>query len=136
MSRVTRAYVSDYQRARIHRSVLVRGEVRPLVAVLSGAMPKDTTVETVTWRCDNPWMARMSNARIDGTETAVDLVAQYGCRTAVKCEATLSDGRVLTQLFEVVVEDSPWFQGEPSAPVSGPYSLTVNADLPDEGPPP
>lgn len=134
--RNTTAYVSAYQPTRPHVTRMVRGEVTPLTAEFSGAMPAGTTIASVTWRCSNPWPAYMADAAIDETRATVNLTAQWGYCSAVKCTATLSDGRVLAQLFELKVQEGPWFQGELPNPPSGPYSLTVDADLPDEGPPP
>lgn len=126
--RTTIAYVSGYQRDRIHRSRLVRGEDRPLVANFNGAIGPDRTIVSAIWRCDQPYAVAMADARIvdDGRSTAVDITAQYGSLARIKCQVTLDNGEVYNQLFVVRVQNAPWFRGE-TAPASGPYDLTVTA---------
>lgn len=127
--RVTRAYVSGYQRDRIHRSRLVRGERRCLVANFNGAIPPARTIARVIWRCDQNQAVYMENARIvrDGREVAVDITAQIGWGARVKCEAVLDNGEVYTQLFVIRVVSPPYFMGEPTWHAQGPTELVATA---------
>lgn len=124
LGRATRCYVSGYDRARAQVARLVRGESRCLVADLNGAIGAARTVTSVTWRVQLPYIARMSNARIDADarEVAVDVLARYPGCTPIKCEATLDNGEVYVQLFSLRVRDAAWFDGENDA-VDGPTVL-------------
>ena len=123
LGRVTRCYVSGYQRTRIHESRLVRGEKRCLVANFNGAFDLARTITSVIWRCEQPYAAVMSNARVFPREVAVDVTAQLPGCSLIKCLATLDNGEVYTQLFRVLVMDAAWFDIDPGA-TAGPLSLT------------
>lgn len=126
--RVTRAYVSGYQRTRIHGSRLVRGERRCLVADFNGAIPPARSIASVTWRTNQHHAISMANAQIvdGGREVIVDITAQAGAGATIKCEVTLDNGEVYNQLFHVTVLPAPWFTGE-TTPASGPQALTATA---------
>lgn len=132
LGRVTRANVSAYQRARVQHSRLVRGEKRCLVANFNGAFDPARTITSVTWRCEQPYYVGMANARIPNSgqfanrEAAVDITAQLQGFAWLKCEATLDNGELYTQVFTVCVMNTPYFYGE-SIPVLGAYTLTANA---------
>lgn len=127
--RVTRAYVSGYQRDRVHRSRLVRGEKRCLFANFNGAIPASRVIVSATWRCDQNQAVFMANARITdaGRCAAVDITAQIGAGGRVKCQVTLDNGEVYNQLFYVRVFTSPWFFGESYSFAQGPTELTATA---------
>lgn len=124
LGRVTRIYASGYDRARVHDGRLVRGESRCLVVDFNGAIPAGRTITSVTWRCSDPTVIMMSNARIPvgARSVAVDVRANLPCDTAIKCEATLDNGEACMQLIRLAVMDSPWFGDETTA--SGPTTLT------------
>ncbi|GAA0260549.1 hypothetical protein [Rhodanobacter caeni] len=124
LGRVTRAYVSGYQRARVHESRLIRGEKRCLVANFNGAIDAGRSIASVTWRCEQPYAAAMSNARVFAREVAVDILAQLPGVSLIKCLVTLDNGEVYTQLFRVQVQDATWFDGEPAV-AAGPTSITA-----------
>lgn len=130
LGHVTRANVSAYQRARIHHSRLVRGEKRCLIANFNGAFDPTRTIQSVTWRCEQPYYIGMANARIPnsgqfpGREAAVDITAQLQGYAWIKCEATLDNGELYTQLFTVAVVNTPYFYGE-TLPTLGAYTLTA-----------
>lgn len=129
LGRVTRANVSAYQRARVQHSRLVRGEKRCLVANFNGAIDPARTIISVVWRCEQPYYVGMANARIPNSgaftkrETAVDITAQLQGFAWLKCEATLDNGEIYTQVFTVSVANTPYFYGE-TFPTIGPYVLT------------
>lgn len=125
LGRVTRAYVSGYQRARIHQSRIVRGESRCLVANFHGAIPLSRTIASVTWRCLTQWTVVMANARITGREVAVDITGQAEGCAWLKAQITLDNGEVYNQRFQVDVAGAPWFDGETTVMASGPAVLTA-----------
>ena len=122
--RVTRIYASGYDRTRVHGGRLVRGESRCLLVNFNGAISVSRTITSVTWRCVDPSVVVMSNARIQAgaRSVAVDVRANLPCDTAIKCEATLDNGERYMQLIRLAVMDSPWFGDETIA--SGPAILT------------
>lgn len=125
---VTRAKVSAYQRARVHHSRLVRGEVRCLIADFNGAIPAGRTIASVTWRCEQPYYVGMANANLQPNlrATGVTITAQLQGWAWLKCEATLDNGELYTQVFTVLVMATPYFYGE-AIPTLGPYTLTATA---------
>lgn len=123
--RTTRAYVSGYDRARVHRSRLVRGDRRCLIADFNGAIPLSRRIVSATWRTNQAYASILSDARIVGREVAVDMTAGSGL-ARIKCVATLDNGEVYSQLFIVRVIGGPWLQGEAS-PSAGPNELAATA---------
>lgn len=123
LGRVTRIYASGYERTRVHDARLVRGESRCLVVEFNGAIPPTRTVASVTWRCVDPSVVVMSNARIQpgARSVAIDVRANWPRDTLIKCEATLDNGEVYVQLIHLDVTDSWWFGDETA--VSGPMVL-------------
>lgn len=126
--RVTREYVSAYQRGRIHNSRLVRGEKRCLIANFNGAIPGGRRITTATWYCLQPYPIAMSNAQItaDGRTTQITIAAQSQGPSILKVVATLDNGEQYTQMYNIMILGFPWFVGE-NVPPLGPYQLTVNA---------
>lgn len=125
LGRVTRAYVSGYQRDRVHRSDLVRGEARCLCAEFRGAINPARSIVSVQWMCQQPYAIFMSNARISGTECAVTISAQAASWCYMKCIATLDNGEQYTQLFYLTIRSAPYFFGEIFPTMSGPTILTA-----------
>lgn len=123
LGRVTRIYVSGYERTRVHDARLVRGESRCLVVDFGGALPPARTITSVTWRCVDPSVVVMSNARAQpgARSVAVDVRANWPRDTLIKCEATTDRGEVYVQLIHLDVTDSWWFGDETA--VSGPMVL-------------
>lgn len=124
--RATRAFVSGYQRTRVHESRLVRGEHRCLVANFNGAIPASRSIASATFRNLNPGAVAMSNPRIIGREAGIDITAQWGIGASIKCEVVLDNGEAYNQLFVIRVRQSPWFPGE-ATPQTGPSVLSVTA---------
>lgn len=124
--RVTTAFVSGYQRDRVHYGQLVRGEKRELVANFNGAFPLDRTIASVTWRTNQNYCTYMADPVIDGRTVKVTVTAQQGLASVIKCQVTLDNGEVYNQLFALRVIASPWFQGE-GVPPNGPQELTATA---------
>jgi hypothetical protein len=125
--RATRIVVSGYDRSRVHSSNLVRGEKRPMVISIKGAVPKGRTIASARWQCDDSTVLVMSNPRLsdDKRETAIDLLASWlGCGT-LKCTITMNTGDVFAQLAVVSVTDGYWFVDGQSQ--TGPTDLTVTA---------
>ncbi len=128
MSRVTTAYVSGYDRTRVHQSCVVRGEKRTLLANFNGAMPADAVIASATWRTNQNSAAILSDGELSANErsTSVQLLAGWGGAAWVKVDATLDTGEVLTQVFVIRVQSAPWFTGETN-PQQGPTEIVVTA---------
>lgn len=122
-----RAYVSAYAPDRCTVARLVRGDVATITADFNGAAAPGATIESVIWRCLNPWTVKIADAEIDGRRSTLKLTAQWGCGAALKCEATFSDGSKAAALFKVLVKAGPWFYGEPTNYSMGPYDLSAVA---------
>lgn len=123
LGRVTRAYVSGFQRDRIHRSDLIRGEQRCLAAEFRGAISASRKIVSCQWMCQQPYAVFMTAPRISGTECAVTINAQAASWSWLKCVATLDNGEQYTQLFFVTIKSSPYFVGEIFPTQSGPTIL-------------
>ncbi|HET6725873.1 MAG TPA: hypothetical protein VFH85_07705 [Gammaproteobacteria bacterium] len=126
LGRVTRAYVSAYDRGRIHVARVRRQEKRCVVADFNGAIPVGRTVVSATWRATNPWVTLMSDASIAGRAAQVTVDFQFAGCAALKATVTLDNGEIYNQVFEFTVRDCPWFF-ENDALTTGPYVLTVTA---------
>ena len=117
MSRVTTAYVSAYQRGRIHESRLFRYERRNFTANFNAALEGDVGVSSVDWYCSNPAVTVMADATCTQKEGGVTVTINVPGFSILKCSATLTDGSVLTQLFRVMSMPSAYFC-EPSLSAS------------------
>lgn len=109
MSRVTTAYVSKYQRDRVHESRLFRYEKRAFSANFGGALESDVGVTSVDWYCSNTSVAVIADATCSATGGGITVTANAIGESYLKCSATLTDGSVMTQLFRVVSLPSPAF---------------------------
>lgn len=132
--RETRAYVSAFDRSRVHQSRLYRFEKRRLVANF-GALLGERQIRCATWSIDRPEIGVMSDPQIsdDARETSVMFAAQLGGWATVRCQITLDSGEQYVQVFRVNVRQASWFVDD--APLSnGPFSLRVCRE--DPPPPP
>ncbi|KAF1698350.1 hypothetical protein CSC62_05425 [Pseudoxanthomonas jiangsuensis] len=127
MPRATTAYVSAFQRDRLHQAQFRRRESRRITADLTAVLPAGVTVTSVTWRTTSPWTLRMSDGQIDGAKVSVRADFQYAGCAGLKAQVTLSDGDVLNQAFLFTVQDAPFFYDELGPMTSGPYTLTTTA---------
>ncbi|QWP79221.1 hypothetical protein J5226_12890 [Lysobacter sp. K5869] len=122
--RVTRAYVSAYDRARVHRFRLFPNERRCLVANFNGALPKGVQIDKAEWRMDWVQSLAMSDASIEGREARVMIQACYVGHVAIRCSVTVG-GEIYTQVFVGEVLGGPTF-GD-AALAAGPGVLTIEA---------
>jgi len=132
--RETRAYVSAFDRSRVHQSRLYRFEKRRLVANF-GALLGDRQIRCATWSIDRPEIGVMSDPQIsdDARETSVMFAAQLGGWATVRCQITLDSGEQYTQVFRINVRQASWFVDD--APLSnGPFSLRVCREDPPPEP--
>jgi len=121
--RVTVAYVSDFQRDRVHRSDFYRGESRRYRAEFRGVLPEGVYVQSSKWQCLNPSVTIMSAITGDYTGTEITLTLGYAGIGAMTCTVVLTNGAVVNQQFVVGCNPSPWYTGEVVQP-QGPYQLT------------
>lgn len=134
LGRETRAYVSAFDRTRVHQSRLYRFEKRRLVANFR-ALLGERQIRCATWRIDCPEIGVISDPQIsdDAVETSVMFAAQLGGCATVRCEITLDSGEIYNQVFRVQVREASWFVDDPPTQ-SGPFSVTVCRE--DPPPPP
>jgi len=133
--RETRAYVSAFDRSRVHQSRLYRFEKRRLVANF-GALLGERQIRCATWSIDRPEIGVMSDPQIsdDARETSVMFAAQLGGWATVRCQITLDSGEQYAQVFRINVRQASWFVDD--APLSnGPFSLRVCREDPPPPPP-
>jgi hypothetical protein len=126
IGRVTRCIVSAHDRTRTHEARIGFGEKRCLVADFSGAISPSRYITSITWRCIDGYVIAMSNARIQGTKrsAAVDIQANYGGESWLRCDVTLDNGEIYVQRFHASVVGYPWPWPDPVAP--GPLILTAS----------
>jgi len=135
MSRATKAYVSAYDRSRVHQSSLYRFEKRRLVANF-GALLGERQIRCATWSIDRPEIGVMSDPQIsdDARETSVMFATQLGGWATVRCQITLDSGEQYPQVFRINVRQASWFVDD--APISnGPFSVSVCREDPPPPPP-
>lgn len=136
MSRATKAYVSAYDRSRVHQSSLYRFEQRRLVANFGALLGNDRLIRCATWSIDRPEIGVMSDPQIsdDARETSVMFATQLSGWATVRCQITLDSGEQYPQVFRVNVRQASWFVDD--APLSnGPFSLRVCREDPPPPPP-
>jgi len=122
--RISTAYVSKYQRTRIHGGSFLRGDQLTLTANLNGALDSGVTITAVTWRVTQPMSIILGTPDFNNRTATVGITAGWGQGSGVKCVITASDGSVWNQLWAIRVYDAPWFQGE-TAPTQGAYSVSA-----------
>lgn len=123
LGRQTRAFVSGYNRSRVHQSRLYPREKRCLVADFNGALPTGRTIVSATWNMEVPYCVGMSSATIADREARVMVEAVFRGWANMRCQVTLDNGEVYNQLFVVQVLAGPWFGDEIT--VAGPSQITV-----------
>jgi hypothetical protein len=69
------------------------------------------TISSASWSTNNPTATVLDGGDISGGLVTVGCTAGIGA-ARVRCQATLSDGSVVSQLFKVGVQSSPWYSGE------------------------
>lgn len=124
LGRVTRCYVSGYQRNRIHQTNVVAQETRCFTADFNGAVPKGRTIASATWSVLNPYGLFLTSAEVTGRETSVVAQMNFAACTMLRCEATFDNGEVYSQMFKVNVSQWQYFYNQPVWS-QGPYSLTA-----------
>lgn len=127
IGRVTRSYVSAYNRYRVHVGQVRRQERRCVVADFNGAIPASRSIVAVRWDCTNPWVAKMSAPAINGREVQVTADFQSGGFAALRASVTLDNGEIYNQAFEFTVRDAPCFI-ENAPTNAGPFTLTAAVD--------
>lgn len=125
LGRSTKAYVSGYERGRIHQSVMFANEVRPLVADFTGAVEKGRVIAEATWDTWQGYSAFMSLPTLTDTVAGITLGFQYPGRGSIRCTATLDNGEKLVQQFAIRVKSAPYYQGDYY--LTGPSRVTITA---------
>lgn len=131
LGRVTRAYVSAYTRERIHQSRLFPQERRCLIANFNGALPPGRTIAQAQWDIEAPYAVAISDAFIAedgnfaGRETGVTLQSVWKGDQVLRCQVTMDNGEIYTQLFYIQCLWRGWFGDQ--MPAAGPSRLVVTA---------
>ena len=125
LGRVTTAYVSAYQRWRVHSADIYGGEVRTLVGNFNGAMPVGDTITGVRWDTWNNYVVWMGDGVIETglRSVSLDIRAQYAGRAIVRCKVTTAGGGVYVTNYRINVNPSVYYGDE--AWVTGPSSVAV-----------
>lgn len=122
-ARNTTAYVSAYERDRIHRARLYAYEKCRLTADFNGALEPDEAIVSATWQTQYTNSVVMSDAEATARTTSVLIGSQYAGPSILKCTVTLADGQLRVQQFRIEVLSQPIYLGDTW--VSGPLSLTA-----------
>lgn len=122
-ARNTTAYVSAYERDRIHRTRLYAYEKCRLTADFNGALEPDEAIVSATWQTQYTNSVVMSDAEATARATSVLVGSQYAGPSILKCTVTLADGQLRVQQFRIEVLSQPIYLGDTW--VSGPLSLTA-----------
>lgn len=104
MSRETKAYASDFG-SRVHESRIQEGEVREYACDFNGALRGETIASaTMEAQC-----GRLTLASLDVTNgvATAQATAASGGYESLRLSVTTNAGRVLAQMFRVLVESSP-----------------------------
>lgn len=126
MSRAQTAYVSAYAIDRIQAVRMFRFRKEPLSADYS-AVVGSAQVVSATWYCDNATVIVLGTPTCVGAVVSVPSQAINFGAARIKCEATLSDGSVIPQLFDVSVGNVTAWTGE-TQPGSGPNQVSARFD--------
>lgn len=127
MGRTTTAYMSGYNRSRVHQCALYAQEVRLLGADLNGVMPVGETVAIVRWDTWNTDVVVLGAGAIeaDGRSVSVDMKAQCAGRGTVRCVVTTSGGGKYVQMYSVRALPAPVYAGDTW--IAGLASVVVEA---------
>ena len=98
-----------------------RGDVWTLQANFN-ALLTGATISSAIWRTTNANSVIFGTASKSGGTVSVVATAGVG-NCNVKCIATLSDARKVTQSWTVLVQSAPWYDGE-TTPAAGATSAT------------
>lgn len=119
------AYVSAYQRDRVHVTRMYAYEKDRLTADFNGALGPDDAIVSAMWQTAYTNSALMSDALATARETSILIGSQYAGPTIIKCTVTLANGQKRVQQFRVDVQAQPYYQGDIWE--TGPQSLTAVA---------
>jgi hypothetical protein len=120
MSRSTTAYASATNRERVHALELFAGETTPVSVDFTAILGATPALSSATWEIDNPTVAVMSDAVIDGNTSQITLAAQSAGTATLRCIGGTDSGTKFVQMFALQVDAAPYFATDTAA---GPTSL-------------
>lgn len=131
MPRVRTAYVSQFQRARVHNSRFYRRETFVLKADFNGALPDGELITAATWWVYDPFCVVLDaeSGDIDDRETHITCTANYMPGTTAKVQVTTDAGTIMSQMFVINVLDAPTFVTETYLS-AGPTQVDLTATYP------
>jgi hypothetical protein len=124
MSRSTTAYASATRRERVHNLEFYAGEVSPVSVDFTSILGATAALSSALWEIDNPSVAVMSNAVIDGNTSSITLACQSPGHAVLRCTGGTDDGVKLVQMFALQVDAASSLV---TATSTGPQSLQATA---------
>jgi hypothetical protein len=124
MSRSTTAYASATRRERVHALELFAGETCPVSVDFTSILGATPALSAARWEIDNPAIAVMSNAVIDGNTSSIQLAAQSPGTAVLRCTGSTDAGTAFVQMFALQVDAAPSFATNSA---SGPTVLDATA---------
>lgn len=125
LGRVTRNYVSAYDRGRVHVARLYANERRCLVTNFNGAIPAGRTIARAIWHTQDAGWCVMSEPAVTGREVKVMIHAKNAGRTRIRVDAVLDNGEIYSAWHSVQVLSAPYVEYVPWLP--GPTRLEALA---------
>jgi len=126
MSRSTTAYVSATNRDRVHNLEFYAGEVSPVSADFTAILGAAAALSSALWEIDNPSVAVMSAAVIDGNTSSITLACQAPGHAVLRCTGGTDSGVKLVQMFALQVDAASSLV---TVATSGPQSLQATASV-------
>lgn len=124
MSRSTTAYASATRRERVHALELFAGETCPVSVDFTAILGATPALSGARWEIDNPTVAVMSNAVIDGNTSSIQLTANAPGNAVLRCTGGTDDGARFVQMFALQVDAAQAFA---IGNTTGPQSLQATA---------
>jgi hypothetical protein len=124
MSRSTTAYASATNRERVHALELFAGETCPVAVDFTAILGAAAALSSAMWEIDNPVVAVMAGAVIDGNTSQITLAAQAPGTATLRCTGGTDAGTKFVQMYRLQVDAAPYFVTNSAA---GPTSLEATA---------
>lgn len=126
MSRSTTAYASATHRERVHALELFAGETTPVAVDFTAILGSTPALSNADWSTDQPGVAVMAAAGIDGNVARIALTAGMAGAAMIRCVGSTDAGTRFVQLFVLQVTADATFA---AGAASGPASLTATASV-------
>lgn len=129
MSRASKNYVSAYRRDAVFVTALYANESRKLVTDFNALMAQGEKITRAVWDTYDTTFAVMSEPEIDGSEVSIRIRSQYGGKSRIRLDVTMSNGDTYSAWHVIRVVSAPYFSNQ--GWVTGPNQLVaVPAEVP------